>query len=96
MLTHIPDINEDCTCDGRCHICKFSSPGELVICPDCPIHGWTPTARRKRGEILERITMIDKEELTDEQREAMNEKSIQSSIATYSQDEINRLNGNLK
>lgn len=88
-MSAIPDIDEDCTCKSRCGIC-YDSVGldPEIVCPDCPIHGDSNIAKKRRSEILERIIVPDKpkEELTDAEREAMNEKSIQSSIATYDKD----------
>lgn len=94
VLKSVPDISEDCTCYGKCSICINGLGRSQAVhqdCPDCPIHGNSKLAKSRQRDILERITMPDeKAEEVD-----INEKSIQDSIKTYSEESKNQGQGGI-
>lgn len=49
------DINEKCTCKGKCSVCVNAvgrSQAVYLECPHCPLHGHTLIAKRARRAIL--------------------------------------------
>lgn len=59
-MDSIPDLQPHCTCKGACGICQEAIGYDPeTVCPDCPIHGYSNLAKRKRRTILEELEKGD-------------------------------------
>jgi hypothetical protein len=57
-MDKLPDISNECTCNGNCSVCVNAvgrSQAVYLECPDCPIHGKTDVAKSHRTEILKNL-----------------------------------------
>ena len=55
-MDSIPELNDHCTCKGNCGVCLDAVGYDPeIVCPDCPLHGYSNLAKRRRRDILEEL-----------------------------------------